>query len=132
MWLCPNVPGFVQGGQSPLRSAAGYAFGFNGSAGVWRRAAIEDPAVGGWSADTLCEDLDLAYRAQLAGWRGAFVDQVAAPAEVPRRVLAWIIGRHGSVESYVRWLGVSDDAVGEIRRRLRGDLEHATPATAVA
>ncbi len=77
------------GVEQPARSAAGYAFGFNGSAGVWRRAAIEDPAVGGWSADTLCEDLDLAYRAQLAGWRGAFVDQVAAPAEVPPQLIAF-------------------------------------------
>ena len=42
---------------------------FNGTAGVWRRAALEDPQVGGWSADTLTEDLDLSYRAQLAGWK---------------------------------------------------------------
>ena len=75
--------------EQPARHAAGYAFGFNGSAGVWRRAAIEDPSVGGWSADTLCEDLDLAYRAQLAGWRGAFVEQAAAPAEVPPQLMAF-------------------------------------------
>lgn len=77
------------GVEQPARRAAGYAFGFNGSAGVWRRSAIEDPRVGGWSADTLCEDLDLAYRAQLAGWRGDFVDEVAAPAELPPQLIAF-------------------------------------------
>ncbi len=77
------------GVEQPARCAAGYAFGFNGSAGVWRRNAIEETRVGGWSADTLCEDLDLAYRAQLAGWRGDFVDQVAAPAEVPPQLIAF-------------------------------------------
>ncbi len=71
------------------RSRAGYAFGFNGSAGIWRRACIEDPAVGGWQIDTLCEDLDLSYRAQLAAWRGLYLDQVAAPAEIPPQLLAF-------------------------------------------
>jgi hypothetical protein len=77
------------GVEQPARRAAGYAFGFNGSAGIWRRTTIESAAVGGWSADTLCEDLDLAYRAQLAGWRGDFVEQVAAPAEVPPQLVAF-------------------------------------------
>ena len=71
------------------RQAAGYAFGFNGSAGVWRRACIEDPAVGGWQTDTLCEDLDLSYRAQLAGWRGLYLNQAVAPAEIPPQLLAY-------------------------------------------
>lgn len=71
------------------RQAAGYAFGFNGSAGVWRRACIEDPAVGGWQTDTLCEDLDLSYRAQLAGWRGVYLNDVSAPAEIPPQILAF-------------------------------------------
>ncbi len=71
------------------RQAAGYAFGFNGSAGIWRRACIQDPSVGGWQTDTLCEDLDLSYRAQLAGWRGAYIDDVDAPAEIPPQLLAF-------------------------------------------
>ncbi|NJN82434.1 MAG: glycosyltransferase [Caldilineaceae bacterium] len=71
------------------RQAAGYAFGFNGSAGVWRRSCIEDPAVGGWQADTLCEDLDLSYRAQLAGWHPSYLNAIEAPAEVPPQLIAF-------------------------------------------
>jgi cellulose synthase/poly-beta-1,6-N-acetylglucosamine synthase-like glycosyltransferase len=54
---------------------------FNGSGGVWRRQAIDD--AGGWQADTLTEDLDLSYRAQLRGWRLQFVPHVVCPAELP-------------------------------------------------
>lgn len=71
------------------RFAAGYLIGFNGSAGVWRRACIEDEAVGGWQQDTLCEDLDLSYRAQLAGWRPVYLNDVIAPAEIPPQVSAY-------------------------------------------
>lgn len=75
--------------EQTARQAAGYPFGFNGSGGLWRRACIEDPAVGGWQADTLCEDLDLSYRAQLAGWRPLFLPDLAAPAEIPPQLLAF-------------------------------------------
>ena len=67
--------------EQQARSSAGFLQNFNGSAGLWRRAAIE--AAGGWSSDTVTEDLDLSYRAQLAGWRGAYLDAVEAPAELP-------------------------------------------------
>ncbi len=63
------------------RSGAGLFLNFNGSAGVWRRECIED--AGGWQADTLAEDLDLSYRAQLAGWRIVYAAEVAAPGELP-------------------------------------------------
>ena len=75
--------------EQTARQAAGYPFGFNGSGGVWRRACIEDPAVGGWQADTLCEDLDLSYRAQLAGWQPLFLPDLVAPAEIPPQLLAF-------------------------------------------
>lgn len=65
------------------RAWNGLLMNFNGTAGVWRRAAIEDAAVGGWSADTLTEDLDLSYRAQLAGWRIDYCLDLPCPAEVP-------------------------------------------------
>ena len=71
------------------RQAAGYPFGFNGSAGIWRRACIADPAVGGWQTDTLCEDLDLSYRAQLAGWHPHYLDDLVAPAEIPPQLAAF-------------------------------------------
>jgi cellulose synthase/poly-beta-1,6-N-acetylglucosamine synthase-like glycosyltransferase len=63
------------------RYRSGRFFNFNGTAGIWRRIAIDD--AGGWQHDTLTEDLDLSYRAQLRGWRFVFVSNVIAPAEVP-------------------------------------------------
>lgn len=63
------------------RSAAGHFINFNGTAGVWRKSCIED--AGGWQADTLTEDLDLSYRAQLKGWKFKFLENVGAPAELP-------------------------------------------------
>ena len=63
------------------RFRSGCFFNFNGTAGVWRRQAIEQ--AGGWQHDTLTEDLDLSYRSQLAGWRFVFCEQIEAPAELP-------------------------------------------------
>ena len=63
------------------RNRAGCFFNFNGTAGVWRRAAIA--AAGGWRHDTLTEDLDLSYRAQLAGWRFVYLPDLSVPAELP-------------------------------------------------
>ena len=59
----------------------GYFFNFNGTAGVWRRAAMID--AGGWHMETLTEDLDLSVRAFMRGWRAAFVRDVESPAELP-------------------------------------------------
>ncbi len=63
------------------RSAAGHFINFNGTGGVWRKACIE--SAGGWEHDTLTEDLDLSYRAQLRGWRFKYLEDVIAPAELP-------------------------------------------------
>ncbi len=63
------------------RSRSGRFFNFNGTAGVWRREAIED--AGGWHQDTLTEDLDLSYRAQMRGWRFEYLQDIASPAELP-------------------------------------------------
>src|SRR6266540_2341911 len=63
------------------RNRGGRFFNFNGTAGIWRRVAIDD--AGGWQHDTLTEDLDLSYRAQLRGWQFVFLADVIAPAEVP-------------------------------------------------
>ena len=68
------------------RYRAGLFFNFNGSAGMWRRGCIE--AAGGWQSDTLTEDVDLSYRAQLAGWRFVYRDDVRVPAELPSSLRA--------------------------------------------
>jgi cellulose synthase/poly-beta-1,6-N-acetylglucosamine synthase-like glycosyltransferase len=69
--------------EQPARAWNGFLLNFNGTGGIWRRAAIEDPAVGGWSGDTITEDLDLSYRAQLAGWRVVYTPDEVCPAEIP-------------------------------------------------
>jgi cellulose synthase/poly-beta-1,6-N-acetylglucosamine synthase-like glycosyltransferase len=63
------------------RNRSGRFFNFNGTAGIWRRRCLEE--AGGWQSDTLTEDLDVSYRAQLAGWRFVYLKDVAVPAEVP-------------------------------------------------
>lgn len=63
------------------RNAAGYFINFNGTAGLWRRTTIAD--AGGWMSDTLTEDLDLSYRAQLKGWKFKYVESVVSPSELP-------------------------------------------------
>jgi cellulose synthase/poly-beta-1,6-N-acetylglucosamine synthase-like glycosyltransferase len=69
------------------RNRTGRFFNFNGTAGIWRRRAIAD--AGGWQHDTLTEDLDLSYRAQLKGWKFLFLPQVTVPAELPVDVNAF-------------------------------------------
>lgn len=67
--------------EQSARSYNDYFLNFNGTAGVWDRNAIDD--AGGWQADTLTEDLDLSYRAQLKGWKFHYLPDVCAPAELP-------------------------------------------------
>ena len=73
--------------EQAVRSASGYFTNFTGTAGVWRRTAIEDS--GGWSAATLTEDLDLSYRAQLRGWRAAYLEDLVVPEELPVSIDAY-------------------------------------------
>lgn len=63
------------------RNRSGRFFNFNGTAGIWRKSAIVD--AGGWQHDTLTEDMDLSFRAQLRGWQFIYVPDVIAPAEIP-------------------------------------------------
>jgi cellulose synthase/poly-beta-1,6-N-acetylglucosamine synthase-like glycosyltransferase len=69
------------------RSRAQVFFNFNGTAGMWRRAAIDE--AGGWQHDTLTEDTDLSYRAQLKGWRFKYLQDVECPAELPIEMTAF-------------------------------------------
>ncbi|MDQ2977990.1 MAG: glycosyltransferase, partial [Acidobacteriota bacterium] len=63
------------------RHRSGRFFNFNGTAGIWRRRCLEE--AGGWQSDTLTEDLDVSYRAQLAGWKFLYLKDLVVPAEVP-------------------------------------------------
>src|SRR5438128_3561922 len=88
------------------RNRSGRFFNFNGTAGIWRRLAIDE--AGGWQHDTLTEDLDLSYRAQLRGWRFVFVSDLIAPAEVPVEMNAFKSQQHrwakGSIQTSCKLL----------------------------
>ena len=83
------------------RNRSGCFFNFNGTAGIWRRSTIDD--AGGWQHDTLTEDLDLSYRAQLRGWQFIFLPEVISPAEVPVDMNAFKSQQHrwakGSIQT---------------------------------
>ncbi len=77
------------------RNASNNFLQFNGTAGVWRRATIDD--AGGWEADTLTEDLDLSYRAQLKGWQIKYLEKFGSPAELPAEM-------NGLKSQQFRWM----------------------------
>lgn len=106
------------------RCAANYFMSFNGTAGIWRRACIED--AGGWQSDTIAEDLDLSYRAQLAGWRFQFLDEVEVPAELPSTMkglrtqqFRWAKGSVETASKLLRPLWASDESM---RRKVQGTI----------
>jgi cellulose synthase/poly-beta-1,6-N-acetylglucosamine synthase-like glycosyltransferase len=73
--------------ENRVRAAAGWLFNFAGTGGIWRKAAIADS--GGWQHDTLPDDLDLSYRAQLRGWKFVYREDVVVPGELPTDVVAF-------------------------------------------
>ena len=73
--------------EQTARNRSGLFMSFNGTAGIWRRECIEDS--GGWQGDTISEDLDLSYRAQLLGWEFLFLPDVLSPAEIPPQINAF-------------------------------------------
>jgi cellulose synthase/poly-beta-1,6-N-acetylglucosamine synthase-like glycosyltransferase len=93
--------------EQAARAWSGWFMNFNGSGGVWRRRAIED--AGGWQADTLTEDLDLSYRAQLAGWKLMAAPQIVCPGELPVTMDAFKSQQHrwakGSIQTAKKTLG---------------------------
>jgi cellulose synthase/poly-beta-1,6-N-acetylglucosamine synthase-like glycosyltransferase len=95
------------GVEQASRAWSGFFMNFNGTAGIWRKTTIED--AGGWQADTLTEDLDLSYRAQLRGWKLKFVSDVVCPAEVPVTINAFKSQQHrwakGSIQTAKKNLG---------------------------
>ncbi len=105
------------------RSRAGVFFNFNGTAGMWRREAIEQ--AGGWQHDTLTEDTDLSYRAQLKGWQFRYLQDVECPAEVPIEMTAF-------KTQQARWAkGLIQTSKKILPRVLRSDLPFHTKIEAV-
>ena len=86
------------------RNSAGHFINFNGTGGVWRKKCIEE--AGGWEHDTLTEDLDLSYRAQIKGWKFKYLEDVVAPAELPITMSALKSQQHrwmkGGAECFVK------------------------------
>ncbi len=86
------------------RNASGHFINFNGTGGIWRKKCIED--AGGWEHDTLTEDLDLSYRAQIKGWKFRYLEDVIAPAELPITMSALKSQQHrwmkGGAECFIK------------------------------
>lgn len=95
--------------EQPARDWIGLPNRFNGTCGLWRRQAIDD--AGGWSGDTIAEDLDVSYRAQACGWRAAYLVSVSAPGELPAEWRAW------KAQQY-RWTKGTAEATLKTLRRL--------------
>jgi cellulose synthase/poly-beta-1,6-N-acetylglucosamine synthase-like glycosyltransferase len=93
--------------EQTARNRTGLFINFNGTAGVWRRTCIED--AGGWQGDTLTEDLDLSYRAQLRGWQIGYLPNVVVPAELPAQISAFKRQQarwaQGSIQTALKLLG---------------------------
>jgi len=98
--------------QKPTRAYLGDVTTFNGSGGVWRRAAID--AGGGWASDTLTEDLDLSYRCALAGWRGRYLHDVKVVNELPAQMRAFKTQQR-------RWAKGTAQCLRKLARRLLTD-----------
>jgi cellulose synthase/poly-beta-1,6-N-acetylglucosamine synthase-like glycosyltransferase len=120
--------------EQTARDRSGLLMNFNGTAGVWRKTCIEGS--GGWKADTLSEDLDLSYRAQLVGWETLYLPDVDAPAELPPQIAAFKRQQsrwtQGSVQALRKLLGpiLRSDRLSVIQKgmallHLSGYLAHA-------
>jgi cellulose synthase/poly-beta-1,6-N-acetylglucosamine synthase-like glycosyltransferase len=95
--------------EQSARTFNGLLMNFNGTGGLWRRAAIAD--AGGWTADTLTEDLDLSYRAQLAGWHMHYVSELEVPGELPAGLAAF-------KSQQFRWAKGSIQTAGKLLGRI--------------
>jgi cellulose synthase/poly-beta-1,6-N-acetylglucosamine synthase-like glycosyltransferase len=114
--------------ENRARFGAGNLFNFSGTGGIWRKRAIAE--AGGWQHDTLTEDLDLSYRAQLAGWRFVYREDVVSPAELPEDVSAFRAQQYrwakGTVQTARKLLGRVLTAPLTLGQRLEAFF-HLTP-----
>lgn len=100
------------------RNSANHFINFNGTGGVWRKTCIYD--AGNWEADTLTEDLDLSYRAQMKGWKFRYFKEVESPAELPATMNALKAQQH-------RWTkGAAETAVKHLRNLWKSDAKLST------
>ncbi len=113
--------------EQTVRSDMGLLLNFNGSAGVWRRVCIDE--AGGWEADTIAEDLDLSYRAQLKGWQFRYRGDITVPAEIPtllgavkRQQFRWA---KGSIQCVMKNAGRLINSPESLIRKVEG-LLHLT------
>ncbi|MBC7869864.1 MAG: glycosyltransferase [Chitinophagaceae bacterium] len=111
--------------EQTARNRGGLLIGFNGTGGLWRRTAIED--AGGWSHETVSEDLDLSYRAQMCGWKYLYLPHVEVPAELPPQVAAYKRQQarwaKGTTQNLMRLLGrVWRNKHLRIQQKLMGTL----------
>jgi len=116
--------------EQPGRAAAGLWFNFNGTAGIWRRQAIDD--AGGWMHDTLTEDLDLSYRAQLAGWKFVYCAELGVASELPTLMSGlksqqarWATG--GAQTMRKLWRSMMRHEQRQRRQRLHGWIHLVSP-----
>jgi hypothetical protein len=120
--------------EQAARAAAERWFNFNGTAGIWRRSCVED--AGGWHSDTLSEDVDLSYRAQLRGWRFVYLDDVAVPAELPPTMLSFKIQQRrwttGLSQAARKLLGPVWHANATLTRRVEASLHLSSPLASLA
>ncbi|WP_304066064.1 cellulose synthase family protein [Pedobacter glucosidilyticus] len=97
---------------------------FNGTAGIWRKACIVE--AGGWQHDTLTEDLDLSYRAQLKGWKFKYVEDFSTPAELPMELNAYKSQQHrwtkGAIETSKKMLSQIWKSDESLARKIFGSL----------
>jgi len=116
--------------EQTARAAAGRWFNFNGTAGMWRRSCIE--TAGGWQHDTLTEDTDISYRAQLAGWKFIYVNEPACPAELPPNVSAFLSQQHrwqkGLMQTAIKLLPAIMRSNAPLRTRLEAFFHLTSPA----
>ena len=106
--------------EQAARHGSGLFFNFNGTAGMWRRVALED--AGSWSPDTVTEDLDASYRAQRRGWRFVYLANYAVPSELPENLMAFKSQQHrwtkGGIQVARKQLGaiLHSDLPGRVKR----------------
>ena len=112
------------GVEQVTRYGKGVFFNFNGTAGVWRKAAIED--AGGWKADTLTEDTDLSYRAQMRGWQFIYRPEIHCPSEIPENMRAFKLQQHrwakGTIEVMKKLLPTIWSSRIAVRQKLEASL----------